>query len=471
MLVMEPQEAWLATQGQLQVQLQPATYETWVRDARFVSCQDDVFTISVRNAYAKDWLERRLHRVVQRTVSSILGRPVEIQFIIQPPAEKPPKPQEAPLLEPTSPTKNIPSPKAASLVTPPKEKAPPIYFGQGEGLNDDYLLENFIAGSGSQLAYSAAQAIAAAPGKTFNPLFIYGGVGLGKTHLLQAVGNACRAKGMKVLYICAETFTNDLVRAIRVQQTEAFRQFYRSADMFLVDDIQFIAGKTNTQQEFFHTFNTLYNQNRQIVLTADRKASDIDQLDERLYSRFESGLMVELLPPDAATRFAIVKAKAYAQDTDLPDDVAAFIAEAAGSSVRSLEGTLNQLIAKVALTRQPISLELATSLLEGHLSPDQKATAQIMDIFEATARYHQLTLDDLLSKQRSQAVALARHIAIYMAREEINATLPAIGRALGGRSHSTIINSYRKVQDMMAADPVFYQEIKALREQIHQQLS
>jgi len=462
-MFMQPKDAWQATLGQLQIQLHEATFDTWVRDAAFVAFNDGVFTVGVPNAYAKDWLEQRLYRLLKRTLSSVVEEDISIEFIVQPP---PPRKQQdfGPLLN------NIPpaaAPTPISLSVPIKEKPATILFAQGEQLNADYSLHNFVMGNCNQLAHAAAMAITNAPGAVYNPLYICSGVGMGKTHLLHAIGNALSSKGLKVLYVNAETFTNDLIRAIRTQQTEAFREFYRTIDALVIDDIQFLAGKESTQEEFLHTFNSLYHRGCQVVLAGNAKPKTIDGLDERLSSRFEGGLTVELVRPDAQTRSAILQLKANGQDGEIPAEIAHFIAQRINTNIRDLEGALNQVLAHAALTRQPLTQQLAETVLQTQDPIENDNLLDLFGIIEATARYHQLTLDDLLSKQRSQAIAHARHIAIYLAREDMNASLPAIGRALGGRTHSTVISSYRKVADRVATDPAFRRDINHIRQHIH----
>lgn len=468
---MNPKDAWLATLGQLQIQLHKATYETWVRDSRFLEFEDGVFVIAVKNAYAKDWLEKRLHRQVTRTLSKVYGTPSEISVVVQAPAAKPVK-DYGPLLASLQSDAPAASPTTAAPVQPSAQPAKRhLNFADTAQLNQDYRLDNFIVGDSNEMGYTAARAIGQDIGRAFNPLMIFGGSGLGKTHLLQAIGNAAREKGQFVIYVSGETFTNDLIRAIRGHQMEAFREHYRNADVFLIDDVQFIAGKDSTQQELLHTFNELHNLNKHIIIGAPKKPSHYTDLDERLVSRFESGLAVEMKMPDYQTRYCILHEKARAQDIDLPDSVASLLAETEYHSVREIEGLLNKLILQVALTRQPVTEDFVLKLLtdEQKALTKQKPMLEIEDILQETANYHQLSLDDLLSKQRNQEIALARHIAIYLAREEINATLPAIGRALGGRTHSTILNSIRKVEDLIHTDPAFRRHLNDIRSQLYAQ--
>lgn len=464
---MPPQDAWLATLGQLQMQLHSATYDTWVRDALFESYEDGLFTISVPNDYARDWLTKRLYRLIQHTLATVFGDSVELKFITIPKEQTPRVQPQSPLFpsEEDKPPKPI---TPVSVVVPARDRAPDVVFAEGEHLNEDYGFENLVVGDGNRMAHSAALAITETANHPYNPLFIHSEVGLGKTHMLNAIGLAFRARGMKIALVSAETFTNDFVRALRTNQMDAFRHFYRGVDALLVDDIQFIAGKESTQEEFFHSFNAIYKNNGQIVVTAKAPPATIG-LEERLSSRFGSGLSVEIRAPAFDCRATILQRKALTQDTEISSEVAASIASRTRGSVRELEGILNKVLAHVALIRQPLTTGIVEHLLKDHNAEAPSAQIEIDDILETTAHFHQLTLDDLLSKQRSHEVALARHIAIYLARNEINATLPAIGRALGGRSHSTILNGYRKVEERIQTDPALRRNIAELRKQIHQQ--
>lgn len=468
---MDPKDAWLATLGQLQIQLHRATYETWVAGSQFVAFADGVFTISVKNNYAKDWLEQRLYRLVQGSLSTIFRQQVQVKFTVQPQVKKPARifDEDDELFLPPPPRQET---GRAFLSSKPIEKTPSIAFAQGERLNPDYVFENFVVGNNNQIAHAAACSVARSSDHHYNPLFIYSGVGLGKTHLLQAIGHACTYRRLNVLYISAETFTNDLIRAIRTHQTEAFRDHYRRVDVLLMDDVQFLAGKESSQEELFHTFNALHNQGSLIVLTADRKPRNIQALDDRLRSRFEWGLAIELQEPDVDTRLTILQCKARAQDMELPLPAAEVIASSIKDNIRDLEGALNRVLAQYAQTRQPLTRPYIEAILRDEMKFNKRKLAlNLQDILEATATFHQLTLDDLLSKERSKNVATARHVAIYLAREEINATLPEIGRVLGGRTHSTILNSYQKVVERLEIDPQFRREITELRKYLRERAS
>ncbi|MCS7217343.1 MAG: chromosomal replication initiator protein DnaA, partial [Candidatus Bipolaricaulota bacterium] len=295
-----------------------------------------------------------------------------------------------------------------------------------------YTFDSFIVGPGNRLAHAACMAVAERPARAFNPLFIYGGVGLGKTHLLHAVGHLCIASGLQTLYVSAETFTNDLIEAIRTQNTESFREMYRTVDVLLVDDVQFIAGKESTQEEFFHTFNALYGNGAQIVVSSDRPPRAMATLEERLRSRFEWGLMVDIQPPELETRVAILRRKATEMGVDLPDEICFLIARRFQNNIRELEGALNRVVAVATLTQQSLTPELALQALEdmaAHARPQVKPE----DILQAVAAFYGVTLDELAGPGRSQTVVRPRQVACYLLRQEAGASLPQIGQWLGGR--------------------------------------
>jgi chromosomal replication initiator protein len=316
-------------------------------------------------------------------------------------------------------------------------------------------------GGSNQLAHAAAMAVADHPGNAYNPLFVYGDVGLGKTHLLQAIGNACRDRGQKVLYISSEQFTNELIEAIRQQDTAAFRARYRTINVLLVDDIQFIAGKDSTQEEFFHTFNALHSTNSQIVLASDRRPRAMATLEERLRSRFEWGLIADIQPPDLEMRMAILVEKAGIQGVRLPEELSAMLANQIRGNIRELEGALNQIVAQARLTYAPISEDLVRRVVKEFRAP--RRTQTVETVLEVTAAYHNLTVDDLIGPRRTKKIAMARQQAMYLARESTNASLPQIGQVMGGRDHTTVMHGYNKVTEMLESDEEIRQEIKQLR--------
>jgi len=445
---MKADQIWQAALGELQLQMTKATFDTWVKNTHVVSYEDGTFIIGVHNAFTKDWLENRLLTTVKRTLVGIVGRSVEVKFTVW--AKEPPESDEAlPLLQTIAP-----------LASESAANGPPTM------LNPRYTFDTFVVGSNNRLAHAASLAVAEKPAEAYNPLFVYGGVGLGKTHLLHAVGHMSQQHcGEEVLYVSSETFTNDLINSIRNHTTEEFRERYRNIDVLLVDDIQFIAGKESTQEEFFHTFNTLHSANKQIVISSDRAPKAILTLEERLRSRFEWGLIADIQPPDLETRIAILRFKAEQQAKPVPDEVIDLIARRIQSNIRELEGALNRVIAHASLMRCPLMVEVAINALQdfgpapGSLSVDQ--------IIEAVAQFYNLATKDLLGRRRSKDIVTARQMAMYLAREETNASLPQIGRALGGRDHTTVLHGYGKIHAQVEEDDRVRREMLAIRELLY----
>ena len=335
------------------------------------------------------------------------------------------------------------------------------------GLNQRYTFDTFIVGPSNQFAHAACRAVAEAPSRSYNPLFIYGGVGLGKTHLMHAIGQYLleHNRGLKLTYISSERFMNEMINALRYDRILDFRERYRSVDVLLVDDIQFVSGKEGTQTEFFHTFNALYDAQKQIVLSSDHPPHEIPALEERLRSRFEWGLIADIQPPDIETRVAILKRKAEAETVPLPDGVAMYIAGRIRSNIRELEGSLIRLIAYASLTGREISLELTQEVLKNVIDQESKAVT-IETIQRFVAEHYQLKIADLKSRNNSKSVAMPRQIAMYMCKNLTHASLPEIGRSFGGKHHSTVIHSIRKVEDMRKKDTTFNSLITTLTESI-----
>jgi chromosomal replication initiator protein len=333
-------------------------------------------------------------------------------------------------------------------------------------LNARYTFATFIVGSANQLAHAASLAVAEAPGQAYNPLFLYGGVGLGKTHLLHAIGHVAVERNMSVLYVSSETFTNDIVNAIRYRTTEEFRAKYRSADLLLVDDIQFIAGKDSTEEEFFHTFNSLYESNRQIVICSDRPPKAIVSLEERLRSRFEWGLIADIQPPDLETRVAILSAKADMMHRLVPDDVIQFLATRIHSNIRELEGSLNRLLAFSQLQGMPLTIDTAKAALASLATDGRQRRVSVADVLEAVAEHYRISPDDLRGKQRDKHIVVPRQVAMYLMRQETEASLMEIGQALGGRDHSTVLHGCEKINREVNEDSALRKEVLAIRQQL-----
>ncbi|NLE44784.1 MAG: chromosomal replication initiator protein DnaA [Chloroflexi bacterium] len=443
-----PSHIWSAALGELQMQMTQATYDTWLRDSRLMKYEDNTFVVAVRNGYAKDWLEHRLQSPIKRTLARLSGQPVDIKFVVWTEDIKPP--ESTSLL-------NLPASKAS----PPTIAAPTV-----ANLNPRYTFDNFVVGPNNRLAHAASVAVAENPADAYNPLFIYGGVGLGKTHLLNAIGHAYLEQGLRVIYVSSEEFTNDLIDAIRTQTTDAFREKYRTADLLLVDDIQFIAGKESTQEEFFHTFNTLHGTGKQIVVSSDRIPKAMSTLEERLRSRFEWGLIADIQSPDFETRIAILRSKAASCKAHLPDEVLTLIASRIQSNIREIEGALNRVIALSTLTNQPLTPELADSALSS-LSP-QTSKPSLRQILDEVATHFDIDVDAIQGRGRSQAIARPRQIAMYLMREETDASLPEIGALLGGRDHTTVIYGCERIADMIEQDIEVRRDVLSIRQHIYE---
>jgi len=442
---MNGQQAWQATVGQLQMEMSKAAFDTWVRSAEFVAHRNNMFTIGVQNAYARDWLESRLSSTVSRLLSGMLSEPQQVEFIVYQ------KDYHDPVVESeeeTDPTASLSEEDNSSVMTVTR-----------------YTFDNFVVGPSNRLAHAACMAVAENPAHAYNPMFLYGGVGLGKTHLLHAIGNSARAMGLSVLYVSSEDFTNDLVEAIRTRTTAAFRERYRRMDVLLIDDIQFIAGKESTQEEFFHTFNTLHAQEKQIVMSSDRPPKAMVTLEERLRSRFEWGLTVDIQPPDLETRVAILRSKAQRARRQVPPEILDLIARRIQSNIRELEGALTRVLAYADLSGQPLSGELVSTAL-ADLIP-QRSSIEPNQILEAVSTTFSVPMDRLLGRERSRDIALPRQVAMYLLREEINISLPQIGDVLGGRDHTTVMYACDKVADLIERDDRFRRQVIQVREKLY----
>jgi chromosomal replication initiator protein len=444
---MDAEQAWQSALGQLQMEMPKASFDTWVRDTQIASYEDGLFTVTVHNAYARDWLESRLSSTVTRLLMGIMNRSVEVTFVVRSTEGNadglpvPPSPQTSAI------TEESPAPRTRST-----------------SLNPRYTFENFVVGPNNRLAHAASQAVAENPATAYNPLFLYGGVGLGKTHLLHAIGNYCQEHGQNVLYVSSEEFTNDMIGAIRSHTTQAFREKYRSADVLLVDDIQFIAGKESTQEEFFHTFNTLHGQNKQIIVSSDRPPKSLVTLEERLRSRFEWGLTADIQLPDLETRLAILGSKAERLGRTVPGEIMELIARRVQSNIRELEGALNRIVAFADLSGMAMTLQLADIALADLLP--QRGDVKPGAVVDMVAKAFNLSVDRLLSPDRSHDVALPRQIAMYLMRET-NVSLPQIGQALGGRDHTTVMYACEKVADLLERDDRLRTQIGQIRRQLY----
>jgi chromosomal replication initiator protein len=488
---MKPEQAWQAALGQFQMEMPKAAFDTWVRNAEFISYEDGSFIIGVKNAYARDWLESRLLSAVTRLLTGIMNRTVEVRFAVwqgsqavrlnpegnaNPAGKVSVEDNESETAEEEEwATDDFQQARNEELQTSDDEQtmieggtgsaSPRVYCNQIHGFNSRYNFETFVVGASNRLAHAASLAVAEKSAQVYNPLFLYGGVGLGKTHLLHAIGNLCCRRGLQVLYVSSEEFTNDLINAIRTHATQAFREKYRQIDVLLVDDIQFIAGKESTQEEFFHTFNTLHGQEKQIVITSDRPPKALMTLEERLCSRFQWGLTADIQPPDYETRLAILRSKAERSGCRMPGEMMGLIARRVQSNIRELEGALTRVAAFADLSGLPVTPQLVETALVDLLP--QRSKVQPNEIIRQVAESFDVSMDEMLGRDRSRQIALPRQIAMYLLREEANLSLPQIGDALGGRDHTTIMYGCEKVTDMLERDDRLRRKVIDLKERIY----
>ena len=452
------QQVWQAALGELELQMTRATFNTWIKPVSAVSWDRDTFVLGTPNGYIKDWLENRLYAPIHRTLSGILEqKQLNVQFIVWSQEHGIEQSASLPLFQAT-PDTDADSDWPTGNGQRGRLQDAPIQ------LNPRYTFDTFVVGPSNRLANAAALAVTDKPALAYNPLFLYGGVGLGKTHLMHAIGHRCLQKGLGVLYVSSEQFTNDLIKAIRTQKTEAFRDKYRSADVLLIDDIQFIAGKESTQEEFFHTFNTLHAANKQIVLTSDRPPKAIPTLEERLRSRFEWGLLADIQPPDLETRIAILQFKAESQPIDISEQMLTMIAQRVVSNIRELEGALNTLVAHAKLTPELPTQELLEKSLQDNMAVPKTVT--IEQVIQAAATFYHVSSKEITGRSRRKEIVRPRHVAMYLARQETEASLPEIGEALGGRDHTTVLYGIQKIEGLSEQDSTLRREIAAVQKEI-----
>ena len=454
---MDAKQVWRAALGELQVSLSPANYETWLKDTTLVDVDGDRFRVAAPNGFAKDWLENRYRSLIAQTLARIVGYSVNVEFEVR---EAGP---EAPAEEA--------QPEVVRPAGPKVRLEPGRVGGEGGGvnLNSRYTFRTFIVGSANRLAHAASLSVAERPGEAYNPLFLYGGVGLGKTHLMHAVGNAVVARfpRKRVVYATSEKFTNDFITSIQQGRIDDFRARYRKIDLLLIDDIQFIADKERTQEEFFHTFNAIHEDGKQIVLSSDRPPKQITTLEERLRSRFEWGLIADLTAPDLETRIAILRTKSEEQGVRVDAEALEFIARKVVSNIRELEGALNRIVAYASMQGMPINVDLAQAVLSNVLYSPRKRAVTPERIAMAVSDYYDVDLEALRGQKRDRAIVVPRQIAMYLMREETDVSLLRIGAELGGRDHSTVLHACRKIDQEAARNEELRRELAAVREAIY----
>ena len=427
---------WDQILARIETKVNRHSYYTWFKPTAFIADGGNSITVRVPNALFKDWLTKHYSVVLSEALAEVRRPDVLLVFVAEGAEIPPPVAAEPPV--------------AAANAS----DAEPVTVSGG--LNPRYTFDTFIVGSSNQFAHAACRAVAEAPSRSYNPLFIYGGVGLGKTHLMHAIGQYVlqHDPALKLTYISSERFMNEMINALRYDRILDFRERYRSVDVLLVDDIQFVSGKEGTQTEFFHTFNALYDAQNQIVLSSDHPPHEIPALEERLRSRFEWGLIADIQPPDIETKVAILKRKAEAEAVPLPDSVAMYIAGRIKSNIRELEGSLIRLIAYASLTGRELSLDLAHEVLRNVIDQDDRAVT-IETIQKFVSYYYQMKVGDLKSRNNSKSIAMPRQVAMYLCKNLTNASLPEIGRSFGGKHHSTVIHSIKKVDERRKKDGDF----------------
>jgi len=432
------QSLWQETLYKLKSELSKPSFETWLSSTQLLDLEGDTLVIQVPNEFAKDWLESRYAPLIKSTVQTILGNAVALRFTVPSSYQPNPKIQ----------INNI----APSI---PKQESFPSF------LNQKYTFDTFVIGNSNRFAHAAALAVAESPAKSYNPLFIYGGVGLGKTHLMHAIGHhiLTQSPQTRVLYVSSEKFTNELIDSIRDENPIGFRNHYRNVDILLIDDIQFLAGKERTQEEFFHTFNALYEANKQIIISSDRPPKEIPTLEDRLRSRFEWGLITDIQAPDLETRIAILRKKAKLENLQVANEVMVYIADNIQSNIRELEGALIRVMAYASLNASPITIEVATQALRDILPVSTPRQTNIDMIQQAVADYYHLSLNEFKAKKRTRSVAFPRQIAMYLSRELTDCSLLKIGEEFGGRDHTTVIHAHDKIADSIQKDPVLEKRI------------
>ncbi len=442
-------EVWRAVLGDLQLQLPRPTFETWLKPTEGIAHEGDSFVVEAPSAFAVEMLERRMFQALQKSLEKVLGHPLDLQLRV--------KGEGVSYVVERA---ELPS----ALALPGQVEPSPLF--EVRAFNPKYSFRSFVVGPSNRFAFNAAQAVAEAPGTDYNPLFLYSGVGLGKTHLLQAIGSACAQRGMSVLYVTSEQFTNEFITAIRNRTTEDFRQHYRSVQMLLVDDVQFLSGKEQTHEGFFHTFNDIHNSGHQVVISSDRAPRELQLMEDRLRSRFEWGLIADIQPPDLETRMAILASKAEEMQVGLDEAVLELIAKRVQRNVRELEGSLTRMLAYAEFMNLNITVESTEQILNG-IAPEQtRSSIDPQRILGEVSAYYEITERDLLSRNRRRTVAVPRQIAMYLLIHELEMSPTQVGRLLGGRDHATVIHGAGKVSGEMNEDSTLRRDVLAIKEAI-----
>ncbi|MFT8872789.1 MAG: chromosomal replication initiator protein DnaA [Sporolactobacillus sp.] len=456
-------QVWDQALAAIKKKLSKPSYETWMKEAKAQAINGQNVIISVPNQFSLDWLSEHYVTLISDILFSITGVHYSIQFLS---TETLPEEKKAALTKKTLTSSAKEQPFFNTPAVPPQKSTAQHVDDTTSNsmLNSKNTFDTFVIGSGNRFAHAASLAVAEAPAKAYNPLFIYGGVGLGKTHLMHAIGHYVieHNPDARVVYLSSEKFTNEFINSIRDNKTIEFRNKYRGVDVLLIDDIQFLAGKESTQEEFFHTFNALHEEYKQIVISSDRPPKEIPTLEDRLRSRFEWGLITDITPPDLETRIAILRKKAKAEGLDIPNEVMIYIANQIDTNIRELEGALIRVIAFSSLNNTDITVELAAEALKDIIPASRPRTITIADIQIVVGEEYHLKLEDFSAKKRTKSIAYPRQIAMYLARELTDCSLPKIGEEFGGRDHTTVIHAHEKITKQLAADRALQQTINGL---------
>ncbi|MFC7687411.1 chromosomal replication initiator protein DnaA [Ureibacillus sp. GCM10028918] len=439
------EELWKNVLAQVEQKISKPSFETWLKSTKLLSYKGSNVTIAAPNSFARDWLENHYVHLIAGILSELTGEDLLIKFVVQ-------KDQDDDSLDLPAPVIQAKNDDEHAEISPGM-------------LNPKYTFDTFVIGSGNRFAHAASLAVAEAPAKAYNPFFIYGGVGLGKTHLMHAIGHYVleHNPNAKVVYLSSEKFTNEFINSIRDNKAVDFRNKYRNVDVLLIDDIQFLAGKESTQEEFFHTFNTLHTESKQIVISSDRPPKEIPTLEDRLRSRFEWGLITDITPPDLETRIAILRKKAKADGLNIPNEVMHYIANQIDTNIRELEGALIRVVAYSSLVNQDISSDLAAAALKDIIPNSKPRMITILDIQTAVGEHFNIRLEDFTAKRRTKSIAFPRQVAMYLSRELTDFSLPKIGEEFGGRDHTTVIHAHEKIVKLLKEDQLLQQDIKQIR--------
>lgn len=455
---MTNQQLWQAILGNLELSLSKANFNTWFKNTSIVEKGEDYIIVGVPSIFIRDWISSKYKADLLKALKSIAPEIKEIKYQIglSKPVTQP---------EPVTPTQSSVNYKT----TQPSVSLPQNNQNTTPGgINAKYTFETFVIGKNNELAHASAQAVSKNPGQQYNPLFIYGGVGLGKTHLMHAAANAILEKNpsAKILYVTSEKFTNDYISSIQNKQTEEFKRRYRNVDMLLIDDIQFIAGKESTQEEFFHTFNEIRDKGKQIILTSDRLPKDIPGIEQRLVSRFEWGMVADIGAPDLETRMAILRTKMEKRGVLVTEEILYYIAENILNNVRELEGALNRLLVYQQMENKPLEIEQARQILASMVSSKKKATS-LKKISLLVSEFFNITTDDLIKQSRKKEFVKPRQIAMFIARKELDSSFPTIGEFFGGRDHTTVMHAVEKVENLIAESEIFKQELDLIMDKLY----